>query len=133
MARPGRMLVEQVELTAGTGRDFVVAGRSRLELFSARLVTGSDTLDVAWIASLSLGTVVKRLAQVQELAGGPGSFTRLRGMASDNLQALIEAGHFYTQKASQALALALGGRWRVDVMPRPHTSTWDITATRLGD
>jgi hypothetical protein len=43
---PGRMYVDHVVLSSGTGRDFVVPGRSRPELFSARLMDGSNTLEV---------------------------------------------------------------------------------------
>lgn len=131
--RPGRMHVEPVEFSKGSGRDFVVPGRSRPELFSARLMNGSNTLEVNWTESLGQGTLVNRLAQAQQLAGGPGSFTRITGMASDNLQGLIQSGRFKAQEAAQALGQRLGGRWHVDVTPRPNSTTWDITTTRLGD
>jgi hypothetical protein len=130
---PGRMYVDHIELLSGTGRDFVVPGRSRPELFSARLMDGSYTLEVTWTESLGPGTLVNRLAQVQELAGGPGGFTRITGIASYNLQELIRSDQFNRQEAAQALGQKLGGRWVVDVTPRPNSATWDITATRLGD
>ncbi|MGC1717949.1 MAG: hypothetical protein WA746_03085 [Isosphaeraceae bacterium] len=132
-ALPGRMHVDHIELLSGTGRDFVVPGRSRPELFSARLMDGSNTLEVTWTESLGPGTLVNRLAQVQELAGGPGGFTRITGIASYNLQELIQSDQFNRQEAAQALGQKLGGRWVVDVTPRPNSATWDITATRLGD
>jgi hypothetical protein len=102
-------------------------------MFSARLMDGTNTLEVTWTESLGQGTLVNRLAQAQELAGGPGSFTRITGMASDNLQGLIRSGQFNAEQAAQALGQRLGGRWRVEVTPRPNSTTWDITATRLGD
>lgn len=57
------MYVERFRLegSGATGRDFVVAGRSKPELFSARLLDRSDTLEVAWTASLSLRTLASRL------------------------------------------------------------------------
>jgi hypothetical protein len=127
------MHVEPVELSTGAGRDFVIPGRSVQEVFSARLMNGSNTLQVTWTESLGQGTLVNRLAQAQQLAGGPGSFTRITGQASDNFQALIRSGQFNAQEAAQALGQRLGGRWSVDVAPRPNSTTWDVTATRLGD
>jgi hypothetical protein len=116
-----------------TERDFVVYGRSRPEFFSARLMDGSDTLQVTWIETLGIGTIVNRLAQVQALAGGPGSFRRITGQASDNLQTLLEIGQFSPQLAAQALSQRLGGQWQVDITPHPHSLSWDMTATRVGD
>jgi hypothetical protein len=132
--RAGRMHVEPVELSAGeAGRDFVIPGRSTPETFSARLMDGSKTLEVTWTESLGQGPIAGRLAQAQELAGGPGSFTRITGKASDNLQALIASNKFDTQQASQLLGQRLGGKWQVEVTPRPNGTTWNITATRIGD
>jgi hypothetical protein len=131
----GRMHTEPVELTSGSGRDFVVPGRSKPELFSARLMDESKTLQVTWTESLGQGTLVNRLAKAQELAGGPGSFTRITGQASDNLRALIKSGQFNTREAAAALGKRLGGTWDVEVVPRPKSNppTWDVNATRIGD
>jgi hypothetical protein len=128
------MHVEPVEISAGeAGRDFVIPGRSTPENFSARLMDGGKTLEVTWTESLGQGPIAGRLAQDRELAGGPGSFTRITGKASDNLQAPIASNKFDTQQASQLLGRRLGGRWQVEVTPRPNTTTWNITATRIGD
>ena len=62
----------------------------------------SNTLEVTWTESLGLGTLVNRLARVQELAGGPGGFTRITGIASYNLQELIQSGQFNRQVVAQA-------------------------------
>jgi hypothetical protein len=133
--QPGRMHVQSGQLLGGhVGyRDFVIPGRSVNEVFSARLIDGSNTLQVAWTESLGKGTLVNRLAQAQHLAGGPGSFTKITGQASLNFKTLIQSGGFNAQEAAEALGERLGGRWRVDVTPRPNSTTWDITAIRIGD
>jgi hypothetical protein len=130
------MHVEDVRLITGeAGRDFVIPGRSVPELFSARLMNGTDTLEITWVQSLGHGTLANRIARAEELAGGPGRFNRITGYASDNLRELIRSGRFNIQDFAQSLSRRLGGRWGVDVTPRPNTNppTWNITATRLGD
>lgn len=134
--QPGRMHVVEGQLQFRREKylDFVVPGRSVPELFSARLMSGSDTLVVTGTASLGRGTLVNRLRQVQELAGGPDSFRRITGMASDTLEALARAGRFNAQQASESLSQALGGTWRVQAVPRPGTrrTVFDINAERIG-
>lgn len=134
--RPGRMHVEDIRLSTGeAGRDFVIPGRSVPELFSARLMNGTKTLEVIWTQSLGHGTLANRIARAVELAGGPGSINRITGYASDNLREFIQSGRFNAQKFAQSVSRRLGGRWGVDVTPRPDTNppTWNVTATRLGD
>jgi RHS repeat-associated protein len=130
--RPGRMHVEPVELSTGTGRDFVIPGRSVPERFSARLMDGGDTLQVTWTDSLR--QTPGRLQQVQQLAGGPGSFSRITGRASADLEAAMRAGQFDAQQAAQQLENNLGGRWRLDVarVPGSQPPVFDIIATRIG-
>jgi hypothetical protein len=130
---PMRLRVDPFELSSGTGRDFVILGRWLREVFSVRLMDGSNSLQVTWTESLGKGTLVNRLAQVQQLAGGPGSFTEIKGEASAEFQTRIQLGRFNALETAQALDQKLGGKWRVDVTPRPNSTTWDITATRLGD
>lgn len=114
-------------------RDFVLPGRSVPEVFSARLLNGSTTLEITWTASLGQGTLVNRLALVQKLAGGPGSFTRITGQASAEFRDVIQA--LDLDEAGQALGKGLGGKWGVALRPRPNSipSTWDLVATRIGD
>ena len=69
---------------------------------------GSYTLEVTWTESLGPGTLVNRLAQVQELAGGPGGFTRITGIASYNLQELIQSDQFNRQEAAQCWVRSWG-------------------------
>jgi hypothetical protein len=129
------MHVERFDFGSGeTGRYFVIPGRSMSEIFSARLMDGSSTLRFDWTASLGIGTVVNRLARVQGLAGGPGSFTRVEGYASDRLRELIQALEFNKSEVERALGLGLGGEWRIGVTPKPNSvpPTWTITATRIG-
>jgi hypothetical protein len=126
------MHVERVVSGGQSGRYFLILGRSKPEIFSARLMDGSTTLKVVWTESLGLGMVAIRLAQVQRLAGGSGSITQITGVASDKLQELIRLGRFKADKAAQRLGQHLGGRWGVEVTPRPNSTTWNLTATLLG-
>jgi hypothetical protein len=135
--RPGRMHVVEGRLQIGGEgyRDFIIQGRSVPEVFSARLMNGSTTLEVTWAESLGQGVLANRLAQVQELAGGPGSFTRVTGQATSEFRDLIQVNRFDLDKAGQALGQRLGGKWRVELRPRPNSTppTWDIVAIRIGD
>jgi hypothetical protein len=128
------MEVEEGQLRSGRRfRDFVVYGRRKPELFSARFMEDKGTLQIMWTDSISPKRLLPWLRQAQELAGGPGSVTEITGQASDKLQRLIRAGRFSAHVAAQMLGQKLGGHWRVVVVPRPKSVTWDITATRLGD
>jgi hypothetical protein len=130
------MHIEDVRVSTGeVGRDFVIPGRSVPEIFSARLMNGTNTLEVTWTESLGQGTLVNRIAKAEELAGGPGTFNRIIGYASDHFREFIQAGRFNAQEFAQSLSRRLGGTWRVDVTPRPKTNppTWNVTATRLGE
>ncbi|MFO0877597.1 MAG: RHS repeat-associated core domain-containing protein [Gemmataceae bacterium] len=131
--RPGRMHVEPVELSTGKGRDFVIPGSSVPERFSARLMDGSGTLQVTWTDSLR--QTPGRLGQAQKLAGGPGSFSRITGRASADLEAALREGQFNAEQAAQQLGNSLGGKWRVDVtrVPGSQPPVFDITATRIGN
>lgn len=131
--RPGRIHVEPIELSTGRGRDFIIPGRSVQERFSGRLMDGSHTLEVIWTDSLR--QTPGRLRQVQQLAGGPGSFSRITGRASADLEATMRAGQFDAQQAAQQLGNCLGGGWQVDVTPIPGTEPpqFNITAFRIGD
>jgi hypothetical protein len=117
----------------GTGRDFVIPGRSVPHRFEARLMDGSNTLEVIWTDSLR--QTAGRLQQVQQLAGGPGSFSRITGRASADLEAAVRAGQFNAQQAAHQLGNSLGGRWRVDVTRIPGTEPpqFNVTAVRIGD
>jgi hypothetical protein len=125
----------QLQIGGEAYRDFVIPGRSMPEVFSARLMQGSTALEVTWTATLGLGTLVNRLARVQDLAGGPGNFTRITGQASAEFRDLVRVGRFNLDEAAQALGRRLGGRWRVELQPRPRSvpPTWDVVATRIGD
>lgn len=128
------MQVEEGRLQAGEQyRDFVVYGRVKPGWFVARLMEGSKSLDVTWTESLTSRRLLVWLQEVQRLAGGEDCITQIKGQASDDLRALIQAGKFDAQAAAQELERALRGRWRVLVTPRPNSETWDVTARRLGD
>lgn len=118
---------------ANRGRDYTIVGRSGAERFSARLMDGSDTLQVAWTDNLRLTAV--RLQQLQNLAGGPGSFSRITGRASANLEAALRAGKFDLLQTAWQLGNSLGGTWIVDVIPVSGSQprVFDIIATRTGD
>ncbi len=130
------MDVEDGELRAGQRyRDFVVYTPARAELFSARLKEGERRLQVMWTESIKPHRLLVWLRKVQELAGGPVSFSAIEGQASDKLQLLIKGGKFNAFTAGAALAKALGGKWRVVITVRPggFPKSWDVTAIRLGD
>lgn len=108
------MNVERFELLGGkTGQDFVIYGRDGLERFVSRLFDGEKTLKVGWTDDIP--HTVLWIREVQMLAGGPDSFSRITGIASDVLEAAIRRGTFSQAKASELLTRALGSTWRVDV------------------
>ena len=123
-----KLEVKSVELLGGqAGRDFVLRGAEGAERFAARLMDGSKTLNVGWTDSIARTTL--RLREAQQLAGGPGSFTRITGMASDQLEAAIRAGTFDTAKAAEMLGKSLGGKWQVHVSQRAgQKGVFDIVA-----
>jgi hypothetical protein len=129
------MQIEPVLLSAGqTGRDFVITSRSGMMgpyRFEARLMDGSQTLQVAWTDSLR--QTATRIQQVQELAGGSGSITRITGRASAELETALRTGTFNAQTAAQELGSTLGGSWRIDVtrIPGSNPARFDIAAVRL--
>lgn len=127
------VIAGELPLSRELYRDFVVIGRSKAELFSARLMEAGDSLQVTWTASLRLTTVVNHLGQVQDLAGGPGCVMRIWGKASADLQAMVRSGRFNAPAAAQALGQRLGGNWRIDLTRVPNSvpPTWEISATRL--
>lgn len=114
--------------------DFMIPGRSVREVFGARIIDGSKTLRIDWTASLGRGTLVNRIAKVQELAGGPGSFTRITGQASDQFQRLIAAGKFDVDGVTKLLGQRLGGTWKSELIPVANSvpPTWNIVITRIG-
>jgi hypothetical protein len=124
------MNVEQLELFGRTGWDFVIYDEQGRERFAARLFDDATTLDVLWTDNLPRTLV--RLREVQRLAGGPGSFTFVVGIASDEFENLIRFNRFDLDQASRLLSQALGGEWRVQVVPRPETtcSIFDVIASK---
>lgn len=128
------MQIEPFQLLGGeAGRDFVIIDDSGAERFSARLMDGSSQLTVTWTDNWP--STVLRLRDVQQLAGGPGSFTRITGIASDRVEAALLAGTFDADQASRILGRCLGGTWQVQALPRSRTnrSMFDIIAERGED
>ncbi len=133
--RPGRMHVEQVRLITGeTGIDLVIPGRSVPEVFAARLMDGSDTLEITWTESIGRGTIANPVAKAEELAGGPGRPRRIVAYASASLRDRMSEGRFEAEPFALALGRRLGGTWEVEIIPRPNSipPTWNIIITRLG-
>jgi hypothetical protein len=59
--------------------------------------------------------------------------TKIYGNASDGILDAIEAGRFNSKLYEQTLARRLGGKWKVEIIPKPGLeSNWDIIATRIG-
>lgn len=127
------MKVVPVELLDGSkGRDFVLYGPDGLERFSARLLDGMATLDVGWTDNVP--RTVIWLREAQQLSGGPTSFRRITGIASDQLERAIRAGTFNTVRAAEVLSRSLGGEWRVTVEPRlAQLGVLEIVAEFIGD
>ncbi len=117
-----------------TGRDFIHANESGVERFAARLMDHSRTLSVLWTESVPWTS--RWLGDVQHLAGGPGAFDRVTGMASAELEEYLRAGGTLDPvRAAGLLGRSLGGRWSVQVRARPglHPRIFDVQAVRLGD
>jgi len=134
--RPGRMHVEAVLLTTGErGLDFVIPGRSVPEIFSARLIHGTRTLEVTWTASLGRETIVGRIAMARRLAGPSGDFERIVGYASDEFREQIRLGKINIRDLALTFDRRLGGSWRVEFHPRSGSipPTWNVSAIRVGD
>jgi hypothetical protein len=96
------------------------------ESFHARLA--GKELQIGWMSEP--GTTGFRLRQVQQQAGGRGSFTQISGKASDNLEALVKQGKFNPDKVGEGLGRILGGKWEVKVTN--EKGVYHITATRTG-
>jgi hypothetical protein len=112
------------EITSETGlkyRQFIVPARNPEiasgEMFAARIIDGSTTLEVQWTESLGRGTFVNRLAQAQALAGGAGSITRITGLASATLEVNIVSGRLSAATAADTLSRRLGGTWKIEITP----------------
>jgi hypothetical protein len=128
------MQIELIQLLDGkTGRDFVIYDEAGAECFSARLMDGSTNLVVTWTDNVP--KTILRLRDLQKLAGGPGSLTSVRGIASDRVEDEILAGTFDADLASEMLGRGLGGNWRVRTLLRPGTESHilDIIAERIED
>jgi len=126
------MQIEPVRLLGGgAGRDFVIEDEFGMERFSARLLEGSTKLVILWTDNIP--RTLPRLQAVRRLAGGPGSFTSITAIASNDLEALMLTGAFDAGRASRLLGRGLGGNWRVQVIPRPGSKPpiLDVIAERI--
>lgn len=130
---PGWNVIEHNLVSGEKGRAFVLIGASETELFSAIIMNGSKTLEVSWTATLGQKVLVGRIGQLEKLAGGPNSFNKITGYATDGFYDLIKAGKFNTTEIADLLGKGLGGKWEVKVVPRPGSPKVDVTATRIGD
>lgn len=83
------------------------------------------TLQVGWNGRP--GTLIFRLGQAQQLAGGPGSITRIEGYASEQLLDMIRGGQFDASRWADIVGRRLGGKWSGQVTEGKRT--W-LTFTR---
>ncbi|MBW3600357.1 MAG: hypothetical protein KY475_24215 [Planctomycetes bacterium] len=79
------------------------------EVFSARLLHGSQTLEIAWTDNMLW--LAHRIRSVQDCAGV--EINKITGRASDLLLSQIRNGTFDPQSLSRRLARVLGGKWDV--------------------
>ena len=102
---PG-LTVEPVERigVGRVGQDFIRNAEDGLPRFEARLLDGEKTLNIGWTDNIPRTAV--RLREVQQLAGGPGSFIRITGLASAEFEAAIRSGAFDVGKAADMLGKA---------------------------
>ena len=105
--------------------DFLIGEEG--ESFHARLA--GKELQIGWTGEP--GTTGFRLRQVQQQAGGPGSFTKIIGKASENLEMLVTQGKFNSDKVAEGLGRNLGGKWEVKITN--EKGLYQITATRTGE
>jgi hypothetical protein len=127
------LTIEPVErIGAGTvGRDFVRNAENGLPRFEARLLDGETSLRVGYTDNIPRTPI--RIREVQQLAGGPGSITRIEGLASAEFEAEIRAGTFDLGKAAAMLGRTLGGTWNIKLVARPgQAGVFDVVAELTG-
>ena len=97
--------------------------------FAARLQGTALTVD--WHGGQ--GSLMSRLARVQQNAGGPGSITIITGYATDNLGSLVASGRFDPVRFSNGLRKHLGGTWNTQVTQQgiKHVITGIRTANQI--
>jgi hypothetical protein len=129
------MRVEPVELVGGArGRDFVIYDNAGSERFSARLMDGSTELTVNWTDHVPW--TVLRLRELQELAGGPGGFSCIRGIATDELELSIHAGTLDMGRAERLLTRSIGGKMAASgeaSLGNPTAGLRDCRGTHRGE
>ena len=98
--------------------------------FEARLIHRSCVMEIGWTDNIPW--TLLRVREVERLAGV--RITRIVGKASADLLEWIRQNRFDAGIAADRLGRALGGEWRVDVIPQPRTDDgYEISAVRLED
>jgi hypothetical protein len=103
------MEIEPVDVVGIRGRDFVIYDEEQRPRFEARVLDGTNTLKVLW--TNNIGWTLYWLRQVQRLMGGPGSFDRIEGFATDEFANAIQRGLLDEPEIANRVMRALGGRW----------------------
>ena len=122
------MQIEEGKLLDGTiYREFVVLGLDGRERFSARLMLGSKTIEICWTENLPW--TLKWLREIFVSCGKHGTITHIRGMASDELERLIQSGEFSSQQTCEWLNKYLHGNWAIEIIQR-KSGIFDLSAHR---
>lgn len=123
------MEIEPVDVAGLRGRDFVIYGDFEEPKFEARLLDGSKSLRVLWTDPWPW--TLRRLREVQRLAGGPGVFDRIDGFATDRFADAINAGIVDELQIQSRLTRALGEKWSVTIN-KLKSNRINISANRAG-
>jgi len=100
------------------------------ELFAARLEEGGH-LQIGWVGDGGVPQIASNIREIQLYTKQP--ITKIYGYASAGILDAIEAGRFNSKLYEKTLARRLGGKWKVEIIPKPGLeSNWDIIATRIG-
>lgn len=124
------MQIEPVAIIGIVGRDFVVYGEDQRPRFEARLIDGTKTLKVLWTDNLAW--TLYWLRNVQRLAGGPGSFDSIEGLATDDFALGIQRGEIDESRIARHVTRALGGTWTARIS-RVTANRIDVMVNRTGD
>jgi hypothetical protein len=107
----GKMDVEEGELTDGTKVKYFVVDEDSPDGFLARLDINQKELFISWNGKEH--TIMPRMKEVFERAGGSNEVKKIRGYISDDLERMYDAGKFDPLRYANGLNKNLGGIWEI--------------------